>query len=305
MDQNGFMAYASSRSETIYDGIRYRSRQHARWAVFFDILGLEHLYEPQAFKVESAVHSPTFLLPGIGNDIHTLDLTIPGVFIDVPVVPPTNPELEVAKTISSYTDRNLCIFHGTAMTVGLEWWPTVLEKPRPCFFSQCPFCGRFGVSSTGLEDGQREGWANVHGHASMEEHQIPERYNVLGHCSQDILVTPHSPALDVAYEAARTIRFGDDGVRERVATSGQAVLAVLNTKTYCTSELTEKIIANALKWAEEKSEWMRFDGAPWWVQHKKDAAAGIKDCTCYSCAHTRRHAKEKEAAEAPVTTRLQ
>jgi len=299
------MADVSSRSETAYDGIRYRSRQHARWAVFFDILGLEHFYEPQAFRVGSAVHSPTFLLPGLGNDLHTRGaLTIPGVFVDLQVAAPTARELEITKTISQHTDKNVCIFYGTGMTSGLEWWPSVLEKPRPCFFSQCPFCGRFGISSTGLEDGEREGWAGVHGHACMEEHKIPERYNVRGHCSQDLLVTPHSPALNIAYEAARTFKFGDNA-RELAAISQQGVEAIMNTKTYCGADITEKIIANALKWAEEKSEWMYFDGAPWWVQHKKDAAAGVRECTCYSCAATRRRVKDKEIIETSVTTRIQ
>ena len=307
LGENEGMADVSSRSETAYDGIRYRSRQHARWAVFFDILGLEHLYEPQAFKIDSALYSPAFFLPGIGNELYSKNnLATPGIFIDIRVTHPSDAELKVARVISAHTDRNLCVFYGSGMTEGLEWWPTVLEAPRPCFFSQCPFCGRFGISSTGIEDGERQGWAGVHGHACMEEHKVPERYNVLGHCSQDLLVTPHSPSLDIAYEAARTICFGDDGVRERVAISRQAVHAVLSTRTYCTSDITEKIIANALKWAQEDPEWMRFDGAPWWVQHRNDAEAGIKECTCYSCVADRRRVKEAKAvAETPITTKLQ
>ena len=32
--------------ETIYKGYRFRSRLEARWAVFFDALGIEYEYEP-------------------------------------------------------------------------------------------------------------------------------------------------------------------------------------------------------------------------------------------------------------------
>lgn len=33
--------------ETIYNGYRFRSRLEARWAVFFDALGVEYQYEPE------------------------------------------------------------------------------------------------------------------------------------------------------------------------------------------------------------------------------------------------------------------
>ena len=32
---------------TTYAGVRYRSRLEARWAVFFDMLGWQHAYEPE------------------------------------------------------------------------------------------------------------------------------------------------------------------------------------------------------------------------------------------------------------------
>jgi hypothetical protein len=37
--------------ETAYKGYRFRSRLEARWAVFFDALGIEWQYEPEGFKV--------------------------------------------------------------------------------------------------------------------------------------------------------------------------------------------------------------------------------------------------------------
>jgi hypothetical protein len=56
--------------ETAYKGCRFRSRLEARWAVFFDALGIEWQYEPEGFEVvygpDSAdVHRylPDFYLP--------------------------------------------------------------------------------------------------------------------------------------------------------------------------------------------------------------------------------------------------
>lgn len=39
--------------ETIYNGYRFRSRLEARWAVFFDALGIEYEYEPEGFELPS------------------------------------------------------------------------------------------------------------------------------------------------------------------------------------------------------------------------------------------------------------
>ena len=39
--------------ETCYNGYRFRSRLEARWAVFFDTLGIEYEYEPQGYCLPS------------------------------------------------------------------------------------------------------------------------------------------------------------------------------------------------------------------------------------------------------------
>lgn len=42
--------------ETFYNGYRFRSRLEARWAVFFDALGVEYEYEPEGFVLPSGKH---------------------------------------------------------------------------------------------------------------------------------------------------------------------------------------------------------------------------------------------------------
>lgn len=49
--------------ETEYAGCRFRSRLEARWAVFFDRLGLEWQYEPEGFEGDRSRYLPDFLLP--------------------------------------------------------------------------------------------------------------------------------------------------------------------------------------------------------------------------------------------------
>lgn len=38
--------------ETVYRGVKFRSRLEARWATFFDEMMIDFLYEPKAFRVE-------------------------------------------------------------------------------------------------------------------------------------------------------------------------------------------------------------------------------------------------------------
>ena len=50
--------------ETIYNGYRFRSRLEARWAVFFDAIGINYEYEPDGVLVENGeYYLPDFYLP--------------------------------------------------------------------------------------------------------------------------------------------------------------------------------------------------------------------------------------------------
>lgn len=53
--------------ETVYNGYRFRSRLEARWAVFFDAIGIRYEYEPEGFEIEFADctirYLPDFYLP--------------------------------------------------------------------------------------------------------------------------------------------------------------------------------------------------------------------------------------------------
>ena len=57
--------------ETKYNGYRFRSRLEARWAVFFDVMGIYYIYEPEGFErkigidpgLETIRYLPDFYLP--------------------------------------------------------------------------------------------------------------------------------------------------------------------------------------------------------------------------------------------------
>lgn len=50
--------------ETVYNGYQFRSRLEARWAVFFDNLGIKYEYEPEGYVLRNGKwYLPDFFLP--------------------------------------------------------------------------------------------------------------------------------------------------------------------------------------------------------------------------------------------------
>ena len=50
--------------ETHYKGYRFRSRLEARWAIFFDTLGIKYEYEPEGYQLsDGTLYLPDFYLP--------------------------------------------------------------------------------------------------------------------------------------------------------------------------------------------------------------------------------------------------
>jgi hypothetical protein len=49
--------------ETSYNGYKFRSRLEARWARFFDVLGVKYEYEPEGFDLSKIPHIGEYLDP--------------------------------------------------------------------------------------------------------------------------------------------------------------------------------------------------------------------------------------------------
>ena len=53
--------------ETVYNGIKFRSRLEARWAIFFDAARIDYLYEAEGYKgFNDEWYLPDFFLPKFG-----------------------------------------------------------------------------------------------------------------------------------------------------------------------------------------------------------------------------------------------
>lgn len=62
MSHNPPPRYPVAAIPTTYRGCRFRSRLEARWAVFFDHIGIDWQYEPQGYNIAGRAYLPDFLL---------------------------------------------------------------------------------------------------------------------------------------------------------------------------------------------------------------------------------------------------
>lgn len=52
--------------ETVYNGYRFRSRLEAKWAVYFNLIGLNYIYEPNGYVLSNGqCYLPDFYLPTV------------------------------------------------------------------------------------------------------------------------------------------------------------------------------------------------------------------------------------------------
>lgn len=68
--------------DTYYNGNYFRSRLEARWAVFFDLIGVKYTYEPNGFKNENGeYYLPDFHLHNVilRNGNHSID----GIYLEL------------------------------------------------------------------------------------------------------------------------------------------------------------------------------------------------------------------------------
>jgi hypothetical protein len=80
--------------ETSYKGYRFRSRLEARWAVFFDHLGLKWEYEPQGFVLPSGSYLPDFHIGEYAPGMHTY-----GPWVEIKGVMPSKREVTLMEEL--------------------------------------------------------------------------------------------------------------------------------------------------------------------------------------------------------------
>lgn len=84
--------------ETKYKGYRFRSRLEARWAVFFDTLGVLYDYEKEGYDLDGMRYLPDFWLPEYNT------------WIEIKGQPPSSEEIHKASQLQQLEGHPAVIF---------------------------------------------------------------------------------------------------------------------------------------------------------------------------------------------------
>lgn len=100
--------------ETKYKGYRFRSRLEARWAVFFDALGLQWEYEPEGFELPSGRYLPDFFIRwSATKSARLLQFREVGYWVEIKGPEPTKDEIQRLAELTTATGHIGYLLHGT------------------------------------------------------------------------------------------------------------------------------------------------------------------------------------------------
>lgn len=151
--------------ETVYHGYRFRSRLEARWAVFFDTLGIKYEYEKEGYELgDAGWYLPDFWLPE------------QRCWVEIKGDEPTQQEIEKAQALAKLRVHDweqlgpVYIFSGqivvpsdhVAVPVAHGCWGNDNAKlsrdlPRHCW-QLCPVCRTFTIWSQYGHLGPTNNW---------------------------------------------------------------------------------------------------------------------------------------------------
>lgn len=128
--------------ETIYNGYRFRSRLEARWAVFFDVLGIKYEYEKEGFDLgEAGWYLPDFWLPTFG------------CWVEIKPEAPSAEEVRKCQLLARGTGQPVYLFYGT------PWYDLEPDQENGILFDsqgrfhaqffwmRCLNCGHLGIGN--------------------------------------------------------------------------------------------------------------------------------------------------------------
>lgn len=177
--------------ETKYKGYNFRSRVEARWAIFFDQIGLPYRYEEEGYDLDGTWYLPDFWVPDWN------------AWVEIKGKKPDREAIRKAHLLREKSKKRVLIVYGSpwpgeykAIPFNPPDWPEgALEEEGE--FLQCRRCENLFLASLG-------------------DHRIPYAWISLGHpievkdcggCSDRQPID--TPQLEKAYSTAREARFED------------------------------------------------------------------------------------------------
>lgn len=95
--------------ETKYKGYRFRSRLEARWAVFFDSLGIKWEYESEGYDLGNGIH----YLPDFKVEIYSDIMNDVYAWIEIKGLLPNKDEINKCVLLMQQGKRPVYLFSGT------------------------------------------------------------------------------------------------------------------------------------------------------------------------------------------------
>src|SRR5689334_2954481 len=124
---------------TLYHGTEFRSRLEARWAVFFDMLGLTWLYEYEGFALSSGYYVPDFWLPE------------KSLWVEIKPKAPSLEECLSCEQLADVSGHKVILQFGTIEVPeagesqsAICYFPSGGED-YPYLWCECPWCGKIGI----------------------------------------------------------------------------------------------------------------------------------------------------------------
>lgn len=123
--------------ETYYNGYRFRSRLEARWAVFFDSLGIPYLYEPEGFVLPNGDwYLPDFYLPDCKQ------------FFEVKGTIRSGKDWQKIQNVAK-SGHAITVGYDNGISLASDWWNTeecefkIEEFISTGWLCQCEECGKY------------------------------------------------------------------------------------------------------------------------------------------------------------------
>lgn len=139
--------------ETAHLGCRFRSRIEARWASFFDALGIPWEYEKEGYSLRAGYYLPDFWMPA------------QDCWIEIKGSKPSDTEIALASNLCAATHKHVYLFHGAIhVPLGAQLPPSAIcfypvkDESSGCmevqsddtyYWCQCHFCEALGICFQG------------------------------------------------------------------------------------------------------------------------------------------------------------
>lgn len=195
--------------ETRYAGCRFRSRLEARWAVFFDQLGIEWEHEPEGFETSAGRYLPDFRIRLFDYPCW-FEVKPPGAPRDdrhrVLCVETATPTIVARGMPRNYLDQAR---REHSWLTAMLWGDRLdgAQIPARGTEPETSLCLFVGPRGRGRRDANAAPWCSIRKarHWCMEE--IDDLHVAL-ECANSGLPPIASAEIDDAYAAARSARFG-------------------------------------------------------------------------------------------------